>query len=77
MTESDPRLANLIGALTLALSDAMRDATETAADHAAAGPSALIALSEFLDHPTIALAILLLVTYVPITGLGLVRLFYG
>jgi DNA-binding MarR family transcriptional regulator len=53
LPESDPRLANLVGALTLALSDAMRDATETAADHAAAGPSTLIALNEFLAQPSI------------------------
>jgi DNA-binding MarR family transcriptional regulator len=53
LRDSDPRLANLVGALTLALSDRMRDVTEHAADHAAAGPSALIALSEFLDHPTV------------------------
>jgi DNA-binding MarR family transcriptional regulator len=53
LSERYPRLANLVGALTLALSDTMRDATESAADQTAAGPSTLIALSEFLDHPTV------------------------
>jgi len=53
LSESDPRLANLVAVLTLALADRMRVATETAAAHAAAGPSTLIALSEFLDHPTV------------------------
>lgn len=51
MSEStDRRLTNLVGALALALSDRMRDATETAAGHGAAAPSALVALHEFLGH---------------------------
>jgi DNA-binding MarR family transcriptional regulator len=48
----EPRLTNLMGALTLALGDRLRDATETAAAHAAAAPAALVALSEFLDGGT-------------------------
>jgi MarR family transcriptional regulator, negative regulator of the multidrug operon emrRAB len=44
----DPRLANLVGALSLGLADRQRDATERAAGHSAAAPAALVALYEFL-----------------------------
>jgi MarR family transcriptional repressor of emrRAB len=47
---TDRRLTNLVGALTLALTDRMREATEGAAGNAAAAPSALVALYEFLGH---------------------------
>src|SRR6187200_2487250 len=40
------RSANLLGALSLAVADAMRRATEDAAGHASAGPAAL---DQFLD----------------------------
>ena len=53
MHESDRRLANIFGALTLAVADDLRDATETATGQAAAWPSALVALHEFLDRPTV------------------------
>lgn len=53
MHESDRRLANIFGALTLAVADDLREATETATGQAAAGPSALVALHEFLDRPTV------------------------
>ena len=43
-----PREANLLGALSLALVDAMRDATERVAGHRSSGPAALVALHEFL-----------------------------
>ena len=46
------RSANLLGALALAVADAMRRATEDAAGHAAAGPAALVALDQFLDGRT-------------------------
>jgi DNA-binding MarR family transcriptional regulator len=49
---SDPRLVNIVGALTLALSDRVRDATETAAGRSATAPHALVALHEFLGHRT-------------------------
>lgn len=49
----DARLANLVAALAVALADRIREATETAAGHAAAGPAALAALDEFLDHPNL------------------------
>jgi DNA-binding MarR family transcriptional regulator len=49
---SDPRLVNIVGALTLALSDRVRDATETAAGQSATAPHALVALHEFLGHRT-------------------------
>ncbi|MBV8949237.1 MAG: MarR family transcriptional regulator [Actinobacteria bacterium] len=52
MTDSRP-LANVFGALALAVADDLRDVTELAAGHGAAGPSALVALHEFLDHPTV------------------------
>lgn len=51
--EGDARLTNLVAALAVALADRIREATETAAGHAAAGPAALAALGEFLDHPTL------------------------
>lgn len=53
MADGDRRLANIFGALALAVADEMRQVTEVAAAHGAAGPSALVALHEFLDHPTI------------------------
>jgi MarR family transcriptional regulator, negative regulator of the multidrug operon emrRAB len=43
------RSANLLGAVSLAVADAMRRATEDAAGHASAGPAALVALDQFLD----------------------------
>ncbi len=42
------REANMLGALALAVVDSVREATETAAGHTAAGPAALVALDEFL-----------------------------
>lgn len=53
MRESDRRLTNLFGALALAVADDLRDVTEAAAGQASAGPSALVALHEFLDRPTV------------------------
>ncbi len=44
----DRRLTNIVGALAVALGDRIRDSTEGAAGHASAGPSALVALHEFL-----------------------------
>jgi MarR family transcriptional repressor of emrRAB len=49
---TDSRLSNIVGALTLALTDQMRDAAETAAGQSGAAPAALVALHEFLDHGT-------------------------
>ena len=49
---ADARLANLVGALALALSDRMRDVTEVATGHHATAPAALVALHEFLDRGT-------------------------
>ena len=46
------RSANLLGALSLAVADAMRRATEDAAGHTSAGPAALVALDQFLDGRT-------------------------
>src|SRR5579859_6520807 len=52
MSEPSHRLTNLVGALSLALSDRVRDATETEAGFRAAAPAALVALHEFLGHGT-------------------------
>ena len=49
---TDTRLANMLGALVLALADDLRDTTETAAGQGATAPSALVALHEFLGHAT-------------------------
>ena len=49
----DRHVANTLAALALALGDRIRESTEEAAGHAAAGPSALVALREFLGHGTI------------------------
>lgn len=46
---ADERLANVLGAFALAVSDALEAATERAAGgHAGAGPAALVALSDLL-----------------------------
>ncbi|MEJ7584078.1 MAG: MarR family transcriptional regulator, partial [Acidimicrobiales bacterium] len=45
----DDRGANLLGALSLALVDRMRDATEQAAGHGGGGPAALVSIQEFLS----------------------------
>ena len=45
---ADERLANVLGAFALALSDEMEAATADAAGHAGAGPAALVALSDLL-----------------------------
>jgi len=47
---SDRHLANILGTLTLALSDRIQAATEAAAGRGGAAPSALVALYEFLGH---------------------------
>jgi len=47
--DTDRRLTNLVGAFALALTDRVREATEATAHHTAAGPSALVALHEFVD----------------------------
>jgi MarR family transcriptional regulator, negative regulator of the multidrug operon emrRAB len=53
----DPRLVNIVGAFALALADAIRDATETAAGMTGAAPAALVALEQFLaGHTTEDLA---------------------
>ena len=53
MTEShDPHLVNVVGALALALADAMRDATEAATSMTGAAPTALVALQQFLRGRT-------------------------
>lgn len=49
----DRHLTNTLAALALALSDRIRESTEEAAGHAAAGPSALVALREFLGRGSI------------------------
>ncbi len=49
----DARLANLLGALTLALGDRMRESTEAAAAHTDAAPAALVALSQSLGGGSI------------------------
>jgi MarR family transcriptional repressor of emrRAB len=49
MDEStDERDVNLLGTLSLVISDRIRDATEQAAGHSSAAPAALVALHEFL-----------------------------
>ena len=53
MTKSrDPHLVNVVGALALALADAMRDATEAAAGMTGAAPAAVVALQQFLRGRT-------------------------
>jgi DNA-binding MarR family transcriptional regulator len=53
MTRSyDRHLVNVVGALALALADAMRDATEAAAGMTGAAPIALVALQQFLRGRT-------------------------
>jgi MarR family transcriptional repressor of emrRAB len=49
----DARLANLVGALSLAVVDRVREANEQAAGHTAAAPAALVALHEFMDRGTV------------------------
>ncbi len=44
----DERLANVLGAFALAMSDELELATEQAAGHTGAGPAALVALSDLL-----------------------------
>jgi DNA-binding MarR family transcriptional regulator len=46
----DRHLTNIVGAFALALADGVRGATEATAGHTAAGPAALVGLSEFLGH---------------------------
>ena len=45
----DPQLTNLLGAITVAISDRVRAATEQVAGLGAAGPAALVALAELAD----------------------------
>jgi DNA-binding MarR family transcriptional regulator len=46
----DPRrTSNLLGSLSLAVTDRLREATEAAAGHAGSGPAALAALSTYLE----------------------------
>jgi DNA-binding MarR family transcriptional regulator len=45
--------ANVVGAGVLALADALREATEAAADHGASAPAALAALETYLDGTSI------------------------
>ena len=45
---ADERVANVLGAFALALSDELEAATAQAAGHAGAGPAALVALSDLL-----------------------------
>ena len=53
MTESrDRHLVNVLGALALALADAIREATEAAAGMTGAAPAALVALHQFLGGRT-------------------------
>jgi len=49
---TDPRLVNLVGAWTLGMADAIKDATEAAAGMTGAAPAALVALREFLGGRT-------------------------
>jgi MarR family transcriptional regulator, negative regulator of the multidrug operon emrRAB len=49
----EPRTANLLGSLSLALADRLRAGTEAAAGHAGSGPAALAALSTYLDGTSI------------------------
>src|SRR5689334_16992466 len=44
---SDARTGNLLGALALALSDAMTEVTEQCAHHGAAGPGALVSIANY------------------------------
>jgi MarR family transcriptional regulator, negative regulator of the multidrug operon emrRAB len=48
MSHADDRAANLLGSLSLALSDRVRTETERAAGHTGAGPAGLAALSTYL-----------------------------
>jgi MarR family transcriptional regulator, negative regulator of the multidrug operon emrRAB len=48
----DPHLINVLGALALALADAIRDATEAATGMTGAAPAALVALRQFLAGRT-------------------------
>jgi MarR family transcriptional regulator, negative regulator of the multidrug operon emrRAB len=48
----DPHLVNVVGALALALADAIRDATEAAAGMTGAAPAAVVALQQFLRGRT-------------------------
>src|SRR5690349_7196838 len=48
MPDPDARLANLLGAFALAISDGVREATETAAAQTGAAPAAVVALDELL-----------------------------
>jgi DNA-binding MarR family transcriptional regulator len=53
----DPRLINILGALSVALADGIRDATEAAAGLSGAAPAALVALDQFFEgRPTEDLA---------------------
>jgi DNA-binding MarR family transcriptional regulator len=57
VSPSDEHLANVLGALALALTDRIRDATEAATGLSGAGPAALVALQQFLaGRPTEHLA---------------------
>ena len=47
--DDPPRTANLLGSLSLAVTDRLRAATEAAAGHAGSGPAALAALSTYLE----------------------------
>lgn len=47
------RRGNLLATLAMGLGDRIRDAEETAAGHASAGPAALVALHEFLGGASI------------------------
>jgi DNA-binding MarR family transcriptional regulator len=49
----DKRDANLLAALSVAISDMLRDETDTAAGHGGAAPAALVALHEFAGGGTI------------------------
>ena len=58
------RTTNLLGSLSLAVADRLRDATEAAAGHGRSGPAALAALSTHLDgEPIDALARSLAITH--------------
>lgn len=52
VTADDDRLTNVVGALSLAISDRIRDVTETVAGMSGAGPVALVALHQFLTGQT-------------------------
>jgi DNA-binding MarR family transcriptional regulator len=51
----EERTANLLGALALALGDALREATEAAAGHGGAGPAALATTAQWPGQPVGAL----------------------